>query len=95
MLHTTLIGADEPVRSTQTSQQYSQLEAVIAENEKLAAELNERFRAVLRNENSATADVKSAPEEMLVPLADGLRSIAKVAIRTNYALRSILERAEI
>ncbi len=90
------LKSTEPQRSTQTNQQYQELEAVTNHNEKLAAELTERLRAVLRPDAPiGNAGERCSPEEMLVPLAEGLRSVAKSAKRTNSVLTQLLERIEV
>ena len=100
MLHNQLAQTATDIRrSNQTSEQYNNLEGITAENEKMVAEIESRLRPVLREMPPSPAtpvnQACSPPQEYLVPLANGLRSIYETAMRTQQALRSILERAEI
>lgn len=99
MLHNQLAQTATQInRSNQTSEQYNNLEAITAENAKMVEEIESRFRPVLREIPPcpvAAAGVSGPPQEYLVPLANGLRGIYETAMRTQQALRSILERAEI
>lgn len=67
------------------------------ENEQLINELEQRLNPIIRQDPAKPemANNQVPPEEYLVPHADALRNLVKTACRTQFAIKSILNRVEI
>lgn len=84
----------EEVRPTQVTPELNMLrETVLMVRDHVAA-LEDRLGGVLRNEPEPS-DTVAGPEEVLVPVADDLRSIRRIAEGCDAQLTSILRRLEL
>lgn len=83
------------VAQNQVSEQFRNLERSTLDTEKLITELKGKLRPILRDEQPQCDVAKHAPAETLVPLADEIRGVYRMAQRNVNALRTIIEHSEI
>lgn len=83
------------IAPSQIKHQLNELHDVLQDNEKPVSELEANLSSTLREPIPPSNSPESVPAEFLVPMANGIREMRKIATQTNYALRSILGRMEL
>jgi ferredoxin-like protein FixX len=84
------------IREMQVPAELSRLQHALDEHEKLIAVLAERLNSVLRCEPACPSDCdKASPDEMVVQVAERLRSCRRKMDQMNSVLQSVVSRIEV